>query len=330
MLPIKYIVGITVTILGVIVALWGLTDIDPGEVGILVKKIGPGQGMQQQTLDTGIHWVNPFMYDVAVYDVRLQQYDVQDLAAQSKDGQPILVDSSLEIGLIDAQVPYLHETIGKNWYKQVIWPNLRSAVRNETSKLESEAIYTGEGRQEIQDAIQQRLQVKGEPYGIQISVNLRDLSFTNTNFVHTIEAKAQEAQRVVIAERAAEKAVYEANRVAEAARGEKDKAIQAAEGERERLRLQGEGERLQKEEQAKGILAIGQAEAEAIRLKQEALNGAGGQYVVSMKWAEELGKNVQVLGYPLGAEGTTGLFNVDGVLGNALKLPAAASMIGEQ
>lgn len=316
----RFIAGLILALFCLFYLVAGITNIDPGEVGILIKKVGTNRGMQKITMDTGIYWNEPFQYDVVVYDGRRKQYKPdKPITAQSKDGQPIAVDVRLEIGLIDDLVPRLHETIGPNWFDRVIYPELHSAIRDGTAEHESEVIYTAIGRQAINLAVQDSLTAKGLPYGISIDVNLRDLSFINQDFVNTIEQKAKEAQNVIIAERKAEAAVHAANAVINAAEGAKQKAIKESEAEREKLRLQGEGERLKQEETAKGILAIKQSEAEGARLMVAAF-GSGDVYA-SVRWAETLGANVQVLGYPLGAEGTMGLFAPDGVLSKALQLP---------
>jgi regulator of protease activity HflC (stomatin/prohibitin superfamily) len=303
--------------------LGGINNIDPGEVGLKVKMLGANRGMQQDTLDTGTHWVEPFMFDVVVYDTRLKQYILQDMPASTRDGQPVQVDLSLEVGLADANVPNLHERIGVNYYDQVVYPATRSSIRNRAAQADSDVVYTGKGRKEIQDRVESDLKTRLTSFGVLVSVNLRKIEFLNEEFVNTIEEKARAAQKIEIETRNAAAAEQQAIRMANIAEGEKQKRIKAGEAQREELRLQGEGQRLQQEEQAKGILAVATAEAEGIRLKQEAVSGPGGATYASIRWAETLGPNVKVLGYPLGAPGTYGLFGVDGVLANALKAPLA-------
>lgn len=294
------IVFSTFTIYG----LAGISNIEPGEVGVVIKNVGDGRGMQEYTFDTGMHWVEPFIYDVVVYDTRLKQYSLEDVPSNTKDGQPIQVDISFEIGLLDNNVPNLHENIGRDYFDQVVYPAARSALRGNTSKLLSDEIYTGSGRAAVQLAITEELQHKLEPLGIRVVANLRDIEFLNPDFVRTLERKAQAAQEQIIEERLAEAAVQAAIKVKNKAEGEKFKTIQEAEAQRERLRLEGEGQRLQKEEEAKGILAIAQAEAEGIRLKQQALSGPGGKLLRDIEVLGGLGKNVDYYGVPTGAPGT--------------------------
>ena len=183
----------------------------------------------------------------------------------------------------------------------------------------SDQIYTGAGRDRIQKLITNTMENHVGKYGINVYVNLRDVQFTNHEFVATLERKASAAQKEEINRREAIAAEQEAIRVANIAEGEKQKRIKAAEAQAEELRLQGFGERQQKEEQAKGILAVGQAEAEVVRLRNEAMNGPGGDKIVAMTWAENLGPNVKVYGVPTGAPGTASMMDLNGLLNGAFK-----------
>ena len=302
----------------VIYAIAGITNVSPGEVGIMVKMLGEGRGMQKEVLGAGTRWVEPMAYDVEVYDTRAQQYNFEPVTANTADGQPVRVSLSLEVRLDGGKVPQLHERIGRDYFERVVYPATESLVRNNAALQQSDKIYMGEGRLVIQTSVQDGLNSKLTEYGIEVAVNLKPIVFLNDTFVTTLEDKAKAAQRVTIAQRDAERAEQEAIRTKNQAEGEKQKVIKEAEAMRERLKLEGEGERLQKEEQAKGILAIAKAEAEGAKLQVDAY-GSGPTYA-SVKWAEHMGPNVKVLGYPLGAPGTTGLFNVDGILGKALQV----------
>lgn len=318
---ISAIAAITLVAIGVIYGLAGITTIEPGEVGLEISMIGLERGIKPDTLNTGTRWVEPFTNDVVTYDTRDQQYsiyanDADGIPASTKDGQPITVDVSLQIGLIDAKVPNLHETVGPNYFDQVIYPAARSITRANTSKLLSDEIYTGEGRERVQKGIEEALKAKLEPIGIRVAVNLRDIEFNNKQFVKSLEDKADAAQKVIIERRNAEKAEQLAIGVANTAEGAKQKVIKEAEAERERLKLLGEGERLQQEEQAKGILAIAKANAEGTRLQVLAY-GSGDTYA-SVKWAEHMGPNVKVYGFPTGAPGTSSIMDLNGIMKGAL------------
>lgn len=286
----------------------GITTIEPGEVGVVVKNLGSERGMQSYTLDTGMHWLDPFIYDVIVYDTRLRQYSLVEanaVPANTADGQPVNVDVSFEIGLIDEGVPELHENVGPNYWDQVVLPLARSTLRNSTSRQLSDAVYTGDGRTTIQQSVTGTLQGRLTPMGIRIEANLRDITFLNADFVRTLEEKAKAAQQEEINRRQAAAAAQEAIRVQNVAEGQRFRVEQEAAAEREKMRLEGEGERLRDEERAQGLLAVATAEAEGVRLRREALSGSGADELVSIEWARNLGPNVQVYGVPTGAPGTS-------------------------
>lgn len=304
----KLVGGLVLAAFGVIYALAGYTGIEPGEVGVVVKNLGKDRGMQDYTWDTGAHWADPFVFDAIVYDTRLKQYSLvgaNAVQANTADGQPVRVDVSFEIGLVDAGVPNLHENVGVNYYEQVVLPLARSTLRNATAKLLSDEIYTGAGRIAIQTDIDATLQAELSPLGIRIETNLRDITFLNADFVDTLEEKAIAAQQEEIKRREAAAAEQEAFRVQNVAQGQRFKVIEEATAERERLRLQGEGLRLRDEEAAMGILAIATANAEGRRLMNVALSGPGGSLIRDIEVLGGLGQNVEFYGVPTGAAGTS-------------------------
>lgn len=302
-----------------IYAFAGMTHVNPGETAILIKNIGAGSGMQQKVLSTGTHWIEPFSYDVETYDTRLKQYPLDDTDASTKDGQPIQVDVSLEIGLVDSRVPTLHSQVGPRWFEQVVMPSAIAALRQATASVLSDQVYTGAGRSEVQKDAEETLKKKYDELGIRIDFNVRDIQFTNKQFVATLERKAEATQKEIIEERLAKAAVQEAIKITNTAEGQKQKRIKEAEAGREENRLQGEGQRLLKEEEAKGNLALAKAEAEGVRLKREALEGSGGDRLVQIEWARNLGPNVKVWGVPTGAPGTHSLMDLNGILQGAFK-----------
>ncbi len=318
---VSLIAAISLLMTGALYGLAGLTKVNPGETGIVVNVLGTDRGMEKETLDIGYRWVEPFAHDVIVYNTQeIQQGKLEGMSAGTKDGQPIAVDLSLQTGLTADMVPYLHVRVGPDYYNKIVYPAMRDIIRNATGGVDSDVIYTQEGRSQVQNDIEKQLVARFGQYGITFRANVRDIRFVNEDFVATLEAKAKAAQKIEIERRNASAAEQTAIAVANKAEGEKQRAIKEAEAQSETLRLQGLGERQSAEERAKGILAIAKAEAEGIRLKNEALSGPGGGVYASIEWAKQLGPNVKVLGYPLGAPGTTGLFNVDGVLGDALKV----------
>lgn len=319
MIDFRYIIAGTISIVILLYGVAGSVHVSPGEAAVLVQNFGADseRGMKKEPLPLGWSWVEPIKYDVFVYDAKVKQFTVTGIKAGTKDGQPISVDISFDISLDYKKVSTLHQLIGQNYYEQIIYPSIRSSVRNATATEPSDAIYTGIGRTHVQQAISDVLKEKLDMYGIIAIANLRDVTFENNDFVKTIEAKAKAAQSVEIARNNAAKAEQDAISVANKAEGEKQRAIKEAEASAEKMRLEGIGERQQKEQQAKGILAIAKAQAEGTRLQVNAYGN--GKTYASVKWAENLGPNVKVWGVPTGSPGTSTLMDLNGIIQGAFK-----------
>lgn len=300
-------------------ALSGISGISPGEVGILIKNVGDNRGMQKTVLSTGTHWVEPFTYDVVTYDARCRQMQdkPEEMSAGTADGQPVTVDFTVQMCLLPANVPKLHEEMGPTYYDSNIHPAIQSIIKNKIPSEASDTIYTAQGRANVEKAMNDEVKRRFLDVGVNVEVNLRDIKFNNPAYVAILEQKATAQQQVEVNTRKATAAVQEAIRVANEAEGEKQKRIKAAEAKREESKLEGEGNRLQQEETAKGNLAIAKAEAEGTRLKKEALEGAGGDRMVQMEWARNLGPNVKVYAVPTGSPGTTSVMDLNGVLKGA-------------
>lgn len=313
-ISIRLVAGIILIAIVLLYGLVGLNNIELGEVGLRVRMLGMGRGSTEM-LPPGTRWVDPIMNDVFIYDARLKQYDLPGAPASTKDGQPIKVDLSVELGLIGGEIPTLHQNIGRSYYDQVVYPAIRSTLRNTTTEELSDEIYTGEGRKHIQDTMEERLRDKLMEMGFRISVNLREIVFTNEDFVGLLENKAKAQQKVEIERRNAEAAVNIAKRKANIAEGEKQARIKAAEAQKEEIRLKGLGERLAKEQEAKGNLALYKAEAEGTRLQVNAY-GSGRTYA-SVQWAKNMGPNVKVYGIPTGSPGSSAIMDLNGILKGA-------------
>jgi len=315
----KYILIATAVSLVTLYGLSGLNTLDPGEVGLITKQFGNNRGMQEETLGSGqggTYWVDPFYYDVDIYDMKFKQYPMLDVRVETKDGQPVELDVSFEIGLAAKQIPTLHQSVGPDWFNQIVYPAARAAIRDASSAQKSSKIYTSEGRKAVRDAIQIELEDKLENKGIKIDTNVRNLSFLNEMFVKKLEQKSIAAEQEVIERRLAVAAIETAKKMENLAEGEKQKRIKAAEAKKAEMQLEGEGSRLQKEEEAKGLLAMAQAKAEGTRLQVQAY-GSGETYA-SVKWAESIGPDFKIYGVPTGAPGTSSIMDLNGVLNKAL------------
>jgi len=306
----KFLSGIAGVVLVVVLFLYGLagiTNVELGETGIKTQMLGADRGVTAP-IYTGMRWIEPFMYDVDVYYTKFEQYDLSGADAvesQTNDGQPVNLRVSFQIGLIPEQVPWLHENVGQGWYHDVFYPAAIKAIKDSSAMLSSDEIYTGEGRTAMAERIQVTLAEALNGYGIRFETNLRDVVFENEKFLETLEEKARAAQQEEIEHRNALAAKQAAIATQNKAEGEKFAVEQRAQAERIKLREEGAGMRERDEEIAQGKLAIGQAEADIIKLKANALIGKGGQLYRDIQILGGLGESVEYYGTPTGAPGTS-------------------------
>ena len=310
----RTIAGVALACIGAIYGIAGYENIELNESGIRVVMLGEDSGKTYE-MTPGMKWVEPIMNDVFVYNTRSIQKDIAKVKAETNDGQPIVVDTSLEIKLIGSKIGSLHANLGPDWYEEVVYPAARKFIRMNTSAVKSDDIYTGNGKRIVSDGIEKDL-VSFKERGIDITVNLRNVRFTNADFIESLENKAIAGQKEEINRREAAAAEQEAIRVANTAEGLKQKRIKEAQAGKEEAKLRGEGVRLEKEEEAKGLLAMETAKATGTRLQVNAYGG--GQYYAQVKVAQAMGDNFQVWGIPTGAPGTTSVMGLDKILGKAV------------
>lgn len=307
------------TLVVLIYVISGWTSVQPGEFAIQVKQFGDDRGVIPGGLGVGTHWIDPLMYDVVTYDTRAHQQSM-NIDASTKDGQPVKVAVSFEISLVPDLVGTLHQTIGPDYFNRVVAPAAQSAILDAVPTQLSDQIYTGEGRNAIQNAIQAQLTEKHVPdRGIMVRTNLREVTFTNPDFIKVLEAKAGAAQQEEINRRYALAAAQNAIKVANDAEGQKQVVIKQSEASKAQAQLRGEGSRIEKENEAQGLLAMATAEAKGVELRRQALSGPGGPELVSIEWAKNLAPKLQVYGFPTGAPGTTSILDINSVFKGALK-----------
>jgi hypothetical protein len=198
--------------------------------------------MQEQTYTAGTFWIEPITYDVTSYDVRSQQYTIPEIESGTKDGQPVISDVSLECNLTASLVPQLHETVGKNYYSEIVYPAVRDGIRKATASTVSDVIYTDEGRRIVSASIDSFLLQRFSHRGINCISNVRDISFVNKAFVQILERKAGAGQLEEIQRREAAAAEQEAIKVANIAEGNKQKVIKEAEANKQKAVLAAEAE----------------------------------------------------------------------------------------
>ncbi|MHA2063948.1 MAG: hypothetical protein ACXABY_06140, partial [Candidatus Thorarchaeota archaeon] len=187
--------------------------------------------------------------------------------------------------LSDKHIIDLHRDLKKTYREVVLVRRAKDVVINEaTARNDALEIFSGPGFADFKQVVAQELQ--GDPSLVARGILIEDAvvygNELDPDYTEKIRLKVIAIQEVLQKKEETKAAEEEAKRVfaqsqanvekvrqdAEAA---KIKQIKEAEAAAEQQRLEGFGERQKKEESAKGVLALGLAEAEVEAAKRDAM-----------------------------------------------------------
>jgi len=176
----------------VILTILSVRTVPPAHVGLIVT-FG---SVSRTELEAGLHVVSPWA-NVVVFNTKTQLTYSENIVP-TQEGMNVELDVSLLFHPDPQHVRELYLTVGENYEKVVIAPELQSAVRGLTSEVSAKALYTS-GRSEIRAKLMTELQTKLQPRGIVLEdVLLKGIKLP-TLLTDAIESKAkaeQESQRM--------------------------------------------------------------------------------------------------------------------------------------
>lgn len=248
--------------------------------------------------------------------------DVDSYLVQAADSQDMHLSLQVQWRIDPAHVIDIHTTVGPDMIEEkILRPTLLRVVKDAATRMEAIEAYAGEGLVKLQQSIEDELnREEGElrRRGVIVDSFVIEHIRLDDEFVGEIKARqvaTQRQLRAVEEEKAAQaealKAKAEAQadlnrRVVEAERDKqvavleaeqkKESTVLAAEAEKEKEVLAAEAEKEASELRAQAILAIGQAEAEAEKLKFSAYSADGAERFVQIEVARhtaEAFKNIK-------------------------------------
>ncbi len=183
------ILAATVLILGGLAAGCMTTVIGSGEAGVKYSSLSGTQ--LDKTYMEGLHVHAPWE-DIIVYDVRFQE-KLEEINALSSNGLSIGMDVSIRWRPEIEKLPLLHTTYGRDYYRKLVQPELRSAVRHVVGQFTPEELYSTR-RGELQESIlaSVRKGVEGK-YVVIDAVLIRDVRLPE-QIQRAIENKLKEEQ----------------------------------------------------------------------------------------------------------------------------------------
>jgi len=153
-LPVLVIYLVVATLIVVILAPFTFVTVPTGYVGVLWKRFGGGTVLDPRYLKSeGLRITLPWNV-VFLYDLRLQSV-TETYNAISKDGINMTATINIRFRLKRDAVPQLHQSIGPDYIKDLIVPEIGNRMREVIAEYTAEDVYSTK-RAEIQDKIRKR------------------------------------------------------------------------------------------------------------------------------------------------------------------------------
>ena len=311
-------------------SLFFLQYVRPDEFGIKVVRIGLKRGVHEKIYAPGLHLVLPFgmeqMYripkDVQVLELTNHPGTAAAFAQiekaahiQTSDGVYVDVDVSILYRIVD---PYKGFTIigpGRLYITNGIVPQAEPRLKDAMGELTTEEFYNSPLRVEKTELARRMLNENLNPKGIEVDQVLVRYFTYSDEIQRNIEEKKLKDQLVFKNQAEARAAIEEA-----ALKKIIQEGIAAIEVELEKGRAYATQRRAEKDlyarkRKAEADLLVQLAEAEKVRLKNEALSGQGAERMIGLKMAETY-RGLDAIILP--SDGPNGVNPLD--LGNSLKL----------
>ncbi|WP_457653681.1 prohibitin family protein [Rhodocaloribacter sp.] len=210
--------GVAVLIFIIVAVLAGgcmTTSIKSGQAGVKYSIFG-GTDLSR-TYGEGLQIHAPWV-DVIRYDVRVEE-KLETMEVLSSNGLSIGTDVSIRWRPEVSNLPQLHTTYGTDYYRKLIQPELRSAVREVVGQYTPEELYSSK-RTELQSQIYDRVKDRVASQFITIdAVLIRDVRLPD-QIKTAIENKLKEEQEAERYEFTIQKESLEAQRKRIEAEGE--------------------------------------------------------------------------------------------------------------
>jgi regulator of protease activity HflC (stomatin/prohibitin superfamily) len=167
------------------------TSIESGFAGVRYSKL-TGTDLTK-TVGEGLVAHAPWV-DIIEYDARVQE-QLEEITALSSNGLQIGMDASIRWRPEAAKLPQLHQDYGVEYYRKLVQPELRSAVREIVGRYTPEELYSSR-RQELQEQIVERIRAGVESQFVQIDAVLIRNVLLPEQIQRAIERKLTEEQEV--------------------------------------------------------------------------------------------------------------------------------------
>jgi regulator of protease activity HflC (stomatin/prohibitin superfamily) len=303
--------------------------VHPNEFGIKVVRFGLHRGVQKESYTAGLHLVIPGIEqmhklprDVQVLELTAFPDTAASMARKDKsahiqtsDGFFVDVDTSILYRIEDPYLVFTRIGPGNLFEDNGIIPKAEPALKETLGKLTTEDFYNSPKRVEKTQEARELLNEELNPKGIRVDQVLVRYFRYSQEIQKNIEEKKLKDQLVFTNQAAARAATEEAQLKKITQEGQVTVEVEMEKGKAYVTRKLAEKDLYLRTKKANADLLVQLAEAEKVRLKNEALKGLGSERMVGLKMADVY-KGLDLIILP--SDGPAGVNPLD--LDNALKL----------
>jgi len=295
----KILIGLAVILS--LSSIFFLEYIRPNEFGIKVVRVGIHRGVQKKIYQAGLHLVLPF----GLQEINRLPRDIQileltnfpEMAAkssrhekaahiQTSDGFFVDVDVSILYRIEDPYKVFTTIGPGKLYENNGIIPKAEPVLKATLGELTTEEFYNSPLRVEKAIAAREMLNKELNPKGLKVD-NVLVRYFTYSKEIQkNIEEKKLKDQLVFKNQAEARAAIEEAILKKIEQEGKAIVLVELEKGKAYVTRKLAEKDLYARKKKAEANLLVKLAEAEKVRLKNDALTGIGAERMVGLKMAE--------------------------------------------
>lgn len=307
-----------------------LVYVEPDEYGIKVNRIGFNRGVQKDIYHAGLTFVIPFGFQ-QIYKLPkgiqvLELTNFPDTASQSarkdraahiqtSDGFFVDVDVSILYHIKDPYLVFTTIGPGRLFEDNGVLPKAEPALKETLGKLTTEEFHNSPLRVQKSEEARERLNHELNPKGLEVYHVLVRYFKYSPEIQKNIEEKKLQDQMVFTNQSAARAAREEAELKKIIQEGVVTAAVEIEKGRAYVTRKIAEKDLYVRKIKAEADLLVKLAEAERVRLRNDALKGIGSERMVALKMADVY-KNLDLIVLP--SDGPAGVNPLD--LNNAMKL----------
>jgi len=293
---------ILIAILGVVIILYGLclVYVGPDEFGIKLVRLGVHRGVQKEVYGPGLYFVIPGMHEMHRLPKGVQVLELTDtpqtaaLASrrekaahiQTSDGFFVNVDVSIIYRISD---PYLVFTMigpGALFEDNGIIPKAEPVLKVTLGELTTEEFYNSPRRVKRAEAAKEILNRELNPKGITVEQVMVRYFIYSSEIQKNIEEKKLKDQLVFKNQAEARASMEEAVLKKIVQEGEATVGVKMEEGQAYVTKKRAERDLYARKKKAEADLMVKLAEAERVKLKNEAMEGEGAERMVGLKMAD--------------------------------------------